>query len=71
MKIVSSLFYLIKQRSAILVIAFFLAIVLFNTTYLGLGTYVPLFVIFLGLLMFPNVKKTKANKKIYTLFGCR
>ena len=52
MRIVSSLFYLIKQRFAILVIAFFLAIVLFNTTYLGLGTYVPLFVIFLGLLTF-------------------
>lgn len=63
MKIVSSLFYLIKQRFAILVIAFFLAIVLFNTTYLGLGTYVPLFVIILGLLTFSNVKKTKANKK--------
>lgn len=63
MKIVSSLFYLIKQRFAILIIAFFLAIVLFNTTYLGLGTYVPLLVIFLGLLTFTYVEKTKANKK--------
>lgn len=63
MKIVSSLFYIIKQRFAILIIAFFLAIVLFNTTYLGLGTYVPLLVIFLGLLTFSCVEKTKANKK--------
>lgn len=63
MKIVSSLFFLIKQRFAILIIAFFLAIVLFNTTYLGLGTYVPLLVIFLGLLTFPYVEKTKINKK--------
>ena len=63
MKIVSSLFYIIKQRFAILIIAFFLAIVLFNTTYLGLGTYVPLLVIFLGLLTFSYVEKTKANKK--------
>lgn len=63
MKIISSFFYLIKQRFAILIIAFFLAIVLFNTTYLGLGTYVPLLVIFLGLLTFSYVEKTKANKK--------
>lgn len=63
MKIISSFFYLIKQRFAILIIAFFLAIVLFNTTYLGLGTYVPLLVIFLGLLTFSCVEKTKANKK--------
>lgn len=63
MKIISSFFYLIKQRFAILIIAFFLAIVLFNTTYLGLGTYVPLLVIFLGLLTFSSVEKTKANKK--------
>lgn len=71
MKIISSLLYLIKQRFAVLVIALFLAIVLFNTTYLGLGTYVPLFVIFLGLLTFSNSEKTKANKKTYTLFGCQ
>lgn len=63
MKIVSSLFYLIKQRFAILIIAFFLAVVLFNTTYLGLGTYVPLLVISLGLLTFSYAEKTKANKK--------
>lgn len=63
MKIISSLFYIIKQRFAILIIAFFLAIVLFNTTYLGLGTYVPLLVIILGLLTFSYVEKTKANKK--------
>lgn len=63
MKIISSFFYLIKQRFAILIIAFFLAIILFNTTYLGLGTYVPLLVIFLGLLTFSCVEKTKANKK--------
>lgn len=69
MKIVSNLFYLIKQRFAILIIAFFFAIVLFNTTYLGLGTYVPLLIIILGLLTFSYVEKTKANKKNIYFIG--
>lgn len=63
MKIVSNLFYLIKQRFAIFVIAIFIAMVLFNTTYLGLGTSLPLIIIFLGLLTFLHVEKTNANKR--------
>ena len=47
LSIISDVFYLVKQRFVVLIIALFFAIVLFNTTFLNLGTYLPLVIIFL------------------------
>lgn len=63
MILLSNLFKLTNQRLAIIIIALFFATVLFNTTYLGLGTYVPLFVILLGLLSFSFMQKTSINHR--------
>lgn len=63
MKIFANLVYLISQRPVVLIIALFLAIVLFNTTYLSLGTNVPIVIIFIGFCFFLRMKSINANKK--------
>ena len=63
MKLFPNLFYLIRQRWVILIIALFFALVLFNTTYLGLGTNVPIAIIALGIIIFSLSKKCRTNKK--------
>ena len=63
LSIISDVFYLVKQRFVVLIIALFFAIVLFNTTFLNLGTYLPLVIIFLGFVCFSFTKKTYVNKK--------
>lgn len=41
---------LLKQRFIIYLLAIYFGLVLFNTTYLGLGTYIPLIIMILGLM---------------------
>lgn len=63
MNIIQNLFYPVNQRLPVLAVAAFIAIVLFNTTYMGLGTNVPLAVIFLGIILFVSNRRSKANKQ--------
>ena len=63
MKLFSNAFYLINQRFVVIIIALFFATILFNTTYLGLGTNVPIIIISVGLFSFLTKKKIKTNSK--------
>lgn len=63
MRLISNFIYLLRQRFAVSLIAIFLSLVLFNTTYLGLGTNIPLVVIVMGLVFFPSEQKSNSNKK--------
>lgn len=63
MNIIQNLFYLVNQRLPVLAVAAFFAIVLFNTTYMSLGTNVPLAVIFLGIIFFISNGRNKENKQ--------
>ena len=55
---------LCSQRTVINVIALFISLVLFNTTYMSLGTIVPMLTIILGLLLFVSTRpKTNINNR--------
>lgn len=55
---------LCSQRTVIYVIALFISLVLFNTTYMSLGTIVPMLTIVLGLLLFVSTRpKTNVNNR--------
>lgn len=60
-----SLFTIIKslfaQRLIIYVLAVFLSLVLFNTTYLSLGTYLPILVMAVGLILLKKTSNSKIN----------
>lgn len=59
---------LFTQRLVVYTIAIFIAIVLFNTTYMSLGTIVPILVIGLGLVVFsitPSKSKASVSSKFF------
>lgn len=55
---------LCSQRIVVYVIAFFISLVLFNTTYMSLGTIVPMLTIIFGLILFVSSRpKTNVNNR--------
>ena len=68
LKIFGSLF---TQRKEVYIVACFFATVLFNTTFLSLGTYVPMALIILGFFFLNKNKREQQNKNsiMYVLFS--